>query len=169
MSEDRVKLEMHQISDTIKKSLLLLERVQPRNPYAFLSEYYFFASHPKDELIFTTYSLLTRQPWTSPNLISRVGDAFETLLQPSENQQESGVRLKDFFSLTTYFCKSMEPIQLALINVSNSMIDIHEKIPFDIFFDLIVIHLFIQDLLVFLLSNECISDSIEMYRMNLKK
>ena len=132
-----------QLSQHLKNALTLTLRIRPANPYAFLSEY-FLNAHHRSEPIFHAYAFVTLAHWTVSGLNERMGLSYETLVQPSSPGYTAGIRLKDFFALTTFFCRGFEPIQLALGKVCSAVIDSDERISFSIFYNLILIHLITQ-------------------------
>jgi hypothetical protein len=136
----------------LKSSLSTLLKVKPTNPYSFLSDFYFNSCH-RNEPIFNAYAcLLTNQTL----LKQKIGDAFEILVNPSSIEQQQylscGVRLKDFFALLSFFCKGIEPLQLALGRICTLFIDSEERISFTVFFKLVLIHLLFQEITNQLLS-----------------
>lgn len=159
-----------QLSRPLKTSLSLLLELKPADPFAFLSAYFLHASR-RSELVFEAFAYLSTEskciderkntqssraiPISSIGGIhDRIERAFETLLLPSDqtHSHETGVRLKDYFSLSTLFCKGLENLQGSLGRIGSVLIDSEERLSYEIFRDLILMHCLIQGMTFFVVD-----------------
>ena len=157
-----------QLSRSLKTSLSLLLELKPADPFAFLSVYFLHASR-RSELVFEAFAYLSVQEFKCQSerknslsstrqipvsslggLHDRIERAYETLVLPSDqtHSHETGVRLKDYFSLSLLFCKGLENLQGALGRVGSVLIDSEERLAYEIFRDLIVMHWLIQGIIL---------------------